>query len=189
MSNRVKDNMKLVTYIVDKYFSKFPNEREDLIQEGYKGLIVADKTFDEEKAQFSTFAYKCIVCSIDKYVKRYMYKHKRNKISLNTELKSDKSVEDNPYEVFDVLKSEEKIHERLLYNELRNEMIRRASSQGYNQKRKRKDIDNIVKLKVIGYNQTEIGKKLGYSQRYVWLRLEECKAALNEMKVKGEWEY
>jgi len=56
----VERNMRLVVYIVKKYFSNC-EDQDDLISIGTLGLIKAVDTFDAEKgARFATYASKCL---------------------------------------------------------------------------------------------------------------------------------
>ncbi len=60
----------LVYSIVNKFFGK-NREKEDLIQEGFIGLLKADKTWDK-KRNFATYAYKCIKNEILQYIGKQM---------------------------------------------------------------------------------------------------------------------
>lgn len=59
----IEDNMKLVTYIIQKYYPTFLSD-EDIFQCGMVGLCKAANTFDESKSTFSTYASKCIINEI-----------------------------------------------------------------------------------------------------------------------------
>ena len=58
----IMDNLKLVPYIVHKYFeANIKQYEDDLIAIGNEGLVKAARTYDERKGvKFSTYACKCI---------------------------------------------------------------------------------------------------------------------------------
>ena len=66
----IEDNMKLVTYTIDKKFPSYKHEKldssfEETFQTGCIGLIKAVDKFDENKGySFSTYAISCIVGEI-----------------------------------------------------------------------------------------------------------------------------
>lgn len=74
--NMVTDNINLVYFVVRKYWGNFSSHmQEDLIQEGYIGLINAVLTYNEDIAKFSTYAVKCIKYHLFKYCERKVYKY------------------------------------------------------------------------------------------------------------------
>lgn len=56
----IEDNMRLVTYIIDRYYPTFLSD-EDIFQTGMMGLCMAANTWDESKSAFSTYASSCIL--------------------------------------------------------------------------------------------------------------------------------
>lgn len=78
----IEDNMKLVYYLVKKYYPTFINN-DDVIQEGMVGLCMAADSYDESKSKFSTFASRCILNQIRYYFKANQ-KH-NNVLSLDKE--------------------------------------------------------------------------------------------------------
>mgnify|MGYP001417665749 CR=1 FL=1 len=79
----IVENMKLVTYCIHKYYPALAEqiEWEDLVAQGYIGLIEAAWRFDPTKGcQFSTFAVECIRGSI---YKEFIRKRWRNKYKAN----------------------------------------------------------------------------------------------------------
>ena len=75
VSEIVKNNQRLVQSIANKYYQMDPTlSNDDLISEGYYGLLRAIKFFEPGKGAFSSFAVPCIKNSIRhflKYEKRY----------------------------------------------------------------------------------------------------------------------
>lgn len=71
-----EENINLVYWIVFRKFHSYGN-KEDLIQEGFIGLMKAERTFKEDKGNaFITYAWKCIVNQI----KGYLRKEQKNKL-------------------------------------------------------------------------------------------------------------
>lgn len=57
---KIINNMNLVHYIVHKHFPQY-TANQDVIQNGYIGLIKAVDSFDESMGNtFSTYATRCI---------------------------------------------------------------------------------------------------------------------------------
>lgn len=56
----IMEHSKLVYSVANKYF-RTDKDKEDLIQEGFIGLLKASKSWNEKNAAFSTFAMKCIL--------------------------------------------------------------------------------------------------------------------------------
>jgi|GEM_PF-6225050 len=71
----VMANLALVGYMVEQLAGKAPEgmTREDMIQCGYLGLIAAASVYDQDKAQFSTFACMKIDSAIKQGMKRYSW--------------------------------------------------------------------------------------------------------------------
>lgn len=51
-------------------FTDDPNDLDDLMQEGFTGLLRASKKFDPTKAKFTTFCYRPIFWAILKKVQK-----------------------------------------------------------------------------------------------------------------------
>ena len=70
----IKENEKLVYYVIKKYFPKEMTD-EDIFQEGLIGLWEAITKFDETKGfKFETFAIACIKLKIARAIQRRSYK-------------------------------------------------------------------------------------------------------------------
>lgn len=78
----VEDNIKLVGFVLKKYFTnfrdKFPYMVEDLYQEGCIGLFEAAKKYDEKKGKFSTIATQYIWGYMMRFTEKYVNKHYNN---------------------------------------------------------------------------------------------------------------
>lgn len=67
----IKRNQPLVTFIINKYYSKktFEKHKDDLIQEGVFGLVDAIRGFDPSKGfKFSTYATWWIKQAVNNYI-------------------------------------------------------------------------------------------------------------------------
>lgn len=67
----IKRNQPLVTFIINKYYSKktFEKHKDDLIQEGIFGLVEAIKGFDPDRGfKFSTYATWWIRQAVNNYI-------------------------------------------------------------------------------------------------------------------------
>lgn len=63
-------NKNLVYYVVNKYFASC-RDKNDMIQEGFVGLLRAIDTFDKDYGvQFQTYATRCIINSVNDFVRR-----------------------------------------------------------------------------------------------------------------------
>lgn len=71
---RVLDNRRLVAFAIKRMESQLPSAmtREDAIQYGMVGLIVAGKTYQEDKGRFSTWAYITIRAHLMDGMMEYM---------------------------------------------------------------------------------------------------------------------
>lgn len=68
LSEMIKKNQGLVMFIAKKYLGK-GLDLEDLLQEGYIGLLTAAKSYNKKKSKFSTYAYLMIRSAIIKAIK------------------------------------------------------------------------------------------------------------------------
>ena len=67
MNDEVEKNIKLVTFVLKKYYKRYD---EDLFQIGCMGLIKAVRTFDKNKnVKKSVYYSKCIYTEIGKYLR------------------------------------------------------------------------------------------------------------------------
>jgi RNA polymerase sigma factor (sigma-70 family) len=77
MTIDITEHLPLVGWVVDRYYSWCINgriEREDLVSEGYTGLIKAAEKFDPNRGfQFCTYA----VHWVRSYIQRYIQNHRR----------------------------------------------------------------------------------------------------------------
>ena len=104
----VKNNKGLVFKMANKFYVGLTNsiDIDDLVQEGYMGLIIAAQKYNSSMkyhASFSTYSVYWIYSKINSFIKT---KNTNNETSLNTKLKDDEELEkidilqsiDNEYE-------------------------------------------------------------------------------------------
>ena len=145
------ENEKLVYYVYEKLHkdSFVIENKDDLIQEGFLGLIKAEQTYNPEtKVKFSTYAILCIKNAMLMYF-RQNKKHSTN-ISINEMISEDLKIEDT-------IECEENIEEKT-ENKI---LIERLFSH--------KEITDTEKLIISrflsGYTKTSIKQEFGLNQR------------------------
>ena len=162
----VTENLKLVPYLFHRLKRTALTERyrEDIIAEGYIGLIKAAQTYDSSRSKFSTYASRCIVNAMRMFIRR-MNKSFYTEISLETPIGKDEDGRE--IRLMDTLEDE-----RDFFSECETEM------EIFRFMGKCKERDRyILQLRAIGKNFTEIGQVLGYSQSYVSRCFTKLKAA------------
>ena len=81
MNSVFESNMRLVPYVYEMCFTNYKELKEDLMQEGYIGLLRAiDKYKPELDTSFSTFAFFCIRNAMGMYMRKEL-KHIENTIT------------------------------------------------------------------------------------------------------------
>ena len=101
---KIINNMNLVHYIVHKHFPQY-TANQDVIQNGYIGLIKAVDSFDESMGNtFSTYATRCIFNEILMDLRR-QNKYAKD-ISLHTVL-ANSDRRDDPLTIEDILAYED----------------------------------------------------------------------------------
>lgn len=139
------EDEKLVYYCYNRLDKNHfvTSNKDDLIQEGFIGLMNAKKTYDESKnIKFSTYAISCIKNSMSNYI-RASKKHNSN-ISLNETLSEN-------FEIQDTLQIEEftKIEDKLIINEILSKNFLK------------KEEKEIITMFLQGYSKAVIKKKYG----------------------------
>ena len=91
LNKLIEENYKLIYFVIKRFTCKTIHfDKEDLIQEGYIGLIKAIEMFNlDYNYNFSTYAIKYI----SGYMSKYITKHNRNELSLNVSYDSDEEIE------------------------------------------------------------------------------------------------
>lgn len=158
--NKVEENIRLVYFVFGKmaHCSLFFRYKEDLVSEGFIGLIRAAEKFDESRGvKFVSFAATCIHNQILMAVRK-LRKQAEHETSLDAPIDTD----DDGRELclLDVLETPtpQFVEEGLDF-------------QTFMETARDKD-RYIVRAKQLGYTQKEIGKQLHLSQSYVARRFQ-----------------
>ncbi|ADQ45659.1 RNA polymerase sigma factor, sigma-70 family [Caldicellulosiruptor kronotskyensis 2002] len=96
----IADNIKLVYHVANKFMpcpKGYCYEVDDLISEGYIGLVVAAKNYDPAKGSFSSYACKVI----ESRIKRSLPKYRLTLVSLDSPLTKDEEEETTVGDVID----------------------------------------------------------------------------------------
>ena len=164
---KIIDNMNLVHYIVHKHFPQYITN-QDVIQNGYVGLIKAIDSFDESTGNtFSTYAARCIFNEIAMGLRR-QNKYAKD-ISLNTVLaKSDKR--DDPLTIEDILMYEDDYTPIYI-----QEFVRCLDER------------EIVILKYLldGDSQVEVSNQLGMTRSNICRIVKKMRSKWKECRYKG----
>ncbi|MCI7428541.1 MAG: sigma-70 family RNA polymerase sigma factor [Methanobrevibacter sp.] len=154
---------KLVYYVYNKFEKNnfIISNKDDLIQEGFIGLLNAKKTYDSTKnIPFHNYAITCIKNSMSNYI-RQSKKHNSN-ISIYEKITDD-------LQVADVLVDDSfNIEDKIVIEELLN-------SQILNEKEK-----NIIKLFLQGYSRANIKKMLNTSNSYLYKFFKKINVIIND---------
>lgn len=115
-----KQNEKLIYKIANRFYVENTNsiDFEDLVQEGYLGLITACNKYDPNlNTKFITYAFYWIYQSISRFFK---YKNTNDETSLNTPVGEDNN------ELLDLMESKDKpienLEDKLYIQELREDL-------------------------------------------------------------------
>ena len=158
------NNEKLVFYVYNKLTPNdfVINNRDDLIQEGYIGLLKAEKSYDPNKGvKFSTYATMCIRNAMLLYMRQI--KKDRKNISLNSILD-----EDSQLELVDVLSEDSNFDDKMMVDFI------------FNSKKLDEKERKILKKLYIGYKQIELKKEFNVSHRFFKRLFDKLKVIIND---------
>ena len=152
----IESNLKLVPYIYHKFAKTAVIRRneEDMISEGYMGLIKSAKNYDETKCKFSSFAGVCIRNEMLMYLRK-ISKYIGKEVSLYTPVGNDK--EGNEILLIDTIEDKKSYQ---------SENIGLQEIMKFIQKQNSRD-KKILLLKESGMTTSNIGSVLGISQSYI----------------------
>ena len=158
------NNEKLVFYVYNKLTPNdfVINNKDDLIQEGYIGLLKAEKSYDPNKGvKFSTYATMCIRNAMLLYMRQI--KKDRKNISLNSILD-----EDSQLELVDVLSEDSNFDDKMMVDFI------------FNSKKLDEKERKILKKLYIGYKQIELKKEFNVSHRFFKRLFDKLKVIIND---------
>ncbi|MGE5474124.1 MAG: sigma-70 family RNA polymerase sigma factor [Ignavibacteriales bacterium] len=161
----VEKNMRLVLHIA-KFFTKFSNEYEDMVSQGFIGLIKAAKTYDPHKEiKFATYASRCI----ENEILMYLRSIKKNSGVLSIE--SCISIDDNGAElkIKDIVNYYDEDVEILFLKDMQMTEFYKLLQKAFDTKLSKLE-QEIITLRYFGENlrtQKEASEILGKSQSYI----------------------
>lgn len=164
---KILDNMKLVHYIIHKHFPQYMMN-QDVIQNGYVGLIKAVDSFDESTGNtFSTYAARCIFNEVAMDLRR-QNKYAKD-ISLQTAL-ADGDTRDDPLTIENILMYEDDYTPMYI-----QEFVRCLDER------------EIVILKCLldGDNQVEVSNQLGMTRSNICRIVKKMRSKWRECRYKG----
>lgn len=151
----VEENVRLVYFVFGKMTRSelISQYREDLISEGFLGLVKAAQKFDESRGiKFVSFAAKCIRNQMFMSLRKL-----RKQTEHETSLDAPIGMDEDGHELclLDILDAPppQFVDERLDF-------------QAFMKSAEKKDWQ-IIRAKLLGYTQKEIGELLNLSQSYV----------------------
>ena len=101
----VEKNLRLVAYIVKKYYSSSV-ESEELLSIGTVGLIKAINSFDAEKGvRFATYAARCI----DNEILMYFRSKKKTALDISFDEPIEQDAEGNPLTLMDIVSQDDTV--------------------------------------------------------------------------------
>ena len=105
----IERNLRLVSHIIRKYYSAYPNA-DELLSVGSYGLIKAVDSFKSEYGtRFATYGAKCVQNEILMYFRSQ--KKLQNEVSINDTIDMDK--DGNPLTYLDIISEEENIADNI----------------------------------------------------------------------------
>ena len=170
----IEHNLRLVSHIIKKYYTAYPNP-DELLSVGSLGLIKAVDSFKAEKGtRFATYGARCVQNEILMYFRSI--KKNSAEIYINDVIDVDK--DGNPLTYLDIIGTDEDITEEIdlkVHTDRVRELVDTVLD-----KREREII--VLRYGLCGFaprTQREVAKYLGISRSYV-SRIE--KKALEKMR-------
>lgn len=120
----VEENVKLVPYIVYKYYGSLDFDKEDLISIGNLALCRAAARYKEDrKVKFSTYAAQCVLHAIHRLIHESLSENRRGDaflLSLNEKIKNLEDGADAP-ELLDTIDDpsvnvEKQVTDRMMFD-------------------------------------------------------------------------
>lgn len=170
----VLENLKLVPYILRRYPKSEQTKlyREDLLSEGYVGLIKAAQAYEAERGlRFSTFAYRCIQNQMSHYLRQL------NKFSGKEHLLSAPVFQDSDRFGYEEILPDETDYAGIIAEKVDAQAVALSEREV-----------KILKSRLRGYTQTEIAVELGIKQSYVSRLLKNIKTKLSGQPAKEKTE-
>lgn len=116
MEQIVEDNKGLVHWVARRYRVN-ESDYDDLIQEGYMGLMRAAETFNSDKGAFSSYAVQWIRSKMSRYIKYHIAKY-QEETSLNRPVGAEEEAE-----LMELIESGEDLQGELVSRTVGGELI------------------------------------------------------------------
>lgn len=159
MERKLKENERLVHYILGKYYPTVQYD-EDVIQCGMIGLWIALKNFDESKGyKFSTYANRVICNEIGKHFRIYNKQHRIPTTSIHEPISLSNQHGDESLTVADMISDTSNLEDQVISSTAFSKAI---DDFVCNERDK-----DILKLYYKGFSQKEIAEIINLSQPQV----------------------
>lgn len=165
----IEDNYNLIYYFYSRYFGSMLNN-EEYNGIAHEALCRAALNYNSEKGKFGT----CLYWQLKSAISRHFRESNRNKRKLN---QSTISLETYIYEL-NGLKISDTISD---FNDTISDVIEKSYWDEILKKQSKKK-QLIVKLKLLGYNQSEVAKIIGMTQQGVRSQLMTLKKQIERQK-------
>ena len=170
----IEHNLRLVSHIIKKYYSSYPNQ-DELISVGSLGLIKAVDSFKSELGtRFATYGARCVQNEILMFFRSR--KKLQNEVSINDQIDVDK--DGNPLTYMEIISVDEDIADSIDMA-IHTQRLRRLLDTVLTE-REREIV--VLRYGLMGYRpltQREVAAHLGISRSYV-SRIE--KSALDALR-------
>lgn len=181
IEKRVEENILLVRLVINKRFymttNKYKDISEDMFQEGCIALFQASKSYDENKGfKFSTYACTFIYRHLLKFVNRKLKNYYLDADSIDKVIY--KKSGDKDITLIETLEIEE-----YGYVDVESQCKEKLALAIAKTRANKNCIDEIVKFRMEGKTQKEIGKLIGRYQAEVSRALKELRFNYEEQEV------
>lgn len=155
----IEDNMRLVFYLYNKLgqTALVLRNKDDIISEGFIGLIKAARSFEDGRVKFATYASRCIMNEMLMYIRKL--RKQEREISLFAPLNID--ADGNELLLMDILSDEGASLDALIEETGTEEKYRRYKAKLKDRERQ------VLDLRAKEYTQRQIADELGISQSYI----------------------
>ena len=173
----VEDNIRLVYHLYKKFGRTdfIIQNKDDLISEGFIGLIKAARSYIEGKSKFATYAGRCIFNEMLMYIRRCKYKDME--VSLDAPIATDDNGNELTYA--DIIPDKRDGLDAYIEVLDAEERFQRFYLRLPDKQRK------ILELRKAGCKQKQIAARLGLSQSYVSRLLRKMKAGYKSAAARA----
>lgn len=165
----IEDNYNLIHYFYNRYFGSMLNN-EEYIGLAHEALCRTALNYNPEKGGFGT----CLYWQLKSTISRYFREANRDKRKLNQSAISLETFiyELNGFKISDTIADFHDMIGDVIEKSYWDEILKKQT--------KRRQL--IVKLKLLGYSQTEVGEMVGLTQQGVRSQLMTLKKQIERQK-------